>query len=881
MKRKPLHSSSSGWNLTRRGFLASTGTAPWWVRRAGLVTGGPGGNPSPEETSCRELLDFSPARWIWYPFGRFLHNSFVLLRREFELPAPPRAARGWILADSRYLLRVNGRRVQWGPAPCDPRWLEADPLDLAPYLVAGKNVLATECLYYGSGDGTSPMGKPGFICRLKIECTDGTTLLLVSDRSWQACLGTAWKLGQYKRDYLRSLQEEFDARRYPYGWDRPGYYTGSDWLPAMELDCPADRPAVCAANREYALDFRGDAESAGLYRREIPFMVETLVEARLRRVQRVRWRRPVEEFFAVRPPEAYTARSEPIDVAATDTAWEAELSLQEGLALTFELPEQMVGRPFVRLEAPEGTVMELLVADAHDPNGPPLLNLDLNAWTRFTCREGVNEFETFDYESARWMQLHLHGAAGRARVSTVGLRRRRYPWPQEPDVVCDDERVMRAIRAAVNTLANSAQESVVDCMGRERQQYSGDVGHQLHALHWACGETRLPARYVRTFNQGITLEGYFLDCWPAYDRLARIAQRHLQLTRWGPILDHGIGHVFDVYHTYRFGGRLEVLREVFPRLERFVRYLADLRRDDDLLPVEDLGVPSVWIDHTGYPRQRHKQCAFNLYAAAMFNEIFPALAEAAEREPLAEWSRLVAKELETATRRRFWDPRRSLFVNNLPWEEEEQGPRFCDRSLATAILYGSLPEEARSEAGKVLAEKPPELGLSYVPNTCWRYWALAELGRVDVILRELREIWAEMPSVVENNTISELWSPRRDSSDQWSHCGVVPLYLVYTSLVGVKVLESGCRRLELRPQPGDLERLEATVATALGPMPFRLTGPLGGRRLTVVPPEDCRLELVVDARESLPLEGAPDSRPGLRRYEVPPEGLRNFRLEYC
>ena len=36
-----------------------------------------------------------------------------------------------------------------------------------------------------------------------------------------------------------------------------------------------------------------------------------------------------------------------------------------------------------------------------------------------------------------------------------------------------------------------------------------------------------------------------------------------------------------------------------------------------LLPVENLGIPSVWIDHTAYQRQRHKQCVFNLYAAAM------------------------------------------------------------------------------------------------------------------------------------------------------------------------------------------------------------------------------------------------------------------------
>jgi len=67
------------------------------------------------------LPDLKPARWIWYPSGRCLANTFVLFRRVLDLPSAPLRATGWISADSRYLLEVNGQRVQWGPAPCDPR----------------------------------------------------------------------------------------------------------------------------------------------------------------------------------------------------------------------------------------------------------------------------------------------------------------------------------------------------------------------------------------------------------------------------------------------------------------------------------------------------------------------------------------------------------------------------------------------------------------------------------------------------------------------------------------------------------------------------------------------------------------------------------------
>ena len=108
----------------------------------------------------------------------------------------------------------------------------------------------------------------------------------------------------------------------------------------------------------------------------------------------------------------------------------------------------------------------------------------------------------------------------------------------------------------------------MDGVGRERQQYSGDVGHQLHAIHLTMGESRLPARFLSTWSQGMMVDGYFLDCRPGYDLLVRIVERELQSPGWGPILDHGVSFNFDCYHHYMYSGRLDDLREPYPRLLR-------------------------------------------------------------------------------------------------------------------------------------------------------------------------------------------------------------------------------------------------------------------------------------------------------------------------
>jgi len=156
---------------------------------------------------------------------------------------------------------------------------------------------------------------------------------------------------------------------------------------------------------------------------------------------------------------------------------DVELDGTRGAALTFEFQDQVVGWPAFDIEAPAGTIIELLVHEAHAPGGPPLLNTHFDSWTRFICRDGQNHFETFDYESLRWLQLHIHNAKGPVNVSNVHVRRRVFPWPNQPRVTTSEAPLQRLFDASLNTLNNCAQETLVDGMARERQQYSGDGGH--------------------------------------------------------------------------------------------------------------------------------------------------------------------------------------------------------------------------------------------------------------------------------------------------------------------------------------------------------------------------------------------------------------------
>ena len=479
-----------------------------------------------------------------------------------------------------------------------------------------------------------------------------------------------------------------------------------------------------------------------------------------------------------------------------------------------------------------------MTQELHDAeNGPEWLDTYIFCWSRFICREGENRFETFDFESLRWMQLHIRNASRPVVVSHVGARRRVFPWPQRAQILCDEPDLQRLFEASLNTLHNSCQETCVDGMGRERQQYSGDGGHQLQAVRYAFGETRLPARFLATFSQGMTLDGYFLDCWPGFDRLARLMQRQIGATQWGPLLDHGVGFNFDCWQHYWESGDVEALREPYPRLLRFARYLRELRRDDGLLPVENIGVPAVWIDHHAYRQQRHKQCAFNLYAAAMLGHALAPICRALGEEEEAQCWEALGAELLAATQEHFWDEEQQLFVANRRWRDQESETRLCDCSLATSLLFDQCPRGATQAAASVLAEAPPQMGLSYPANAGWRYRALARAGRADVVVKDLREIWAKMASVRHNNTLQETWRARPDSHDQWSHCPVAPLFVLFTDLLGVRPLAPGFARYEVQPQLADLGALDVTVHTPQGALRFQSQPEADGHRLRLTAPE--------------------------------------------
>ena len=134
----------------------------------------------PLPTQAKASAAFLPsAKWIWAATTR--NNQTVFFRRVFGLAAAPRRATLYITADDFFTLSVNGRAVDHSaPDPKDKNvWQHVHRINVAPFLVAGQNVLTVRALNAG--------GAAGLVARLEMS----GRAPLETDARWRVWTGAA------------------------------------------------------------------------------------------------------------------------------------------------------------------------------------------------------------------------------------------------------------------------------------------------------------------------------------------------------------------------------------------------------------------------------------------------------------------------------------------------------------------------------------------------------------------------------------------------------------------------------------------------------------------------------------------------------------------
>jgi hypothetical protein len=164
---------------------------------------------------------------IWAGTNDQREGVAVTFRKSFQLDESPARATIFVFADARYILWVNGRYVERGPARFQPNGPEYDTIEIAPFLHAGRNVLAL--LVVGNLSGGKVMRHlPGLGVILACDRRE----VLRTDNSWKCTRNNPYQ--EVQASWPNLMDQLVDARVGGGDWTSLDYDDGQ-WQPPVAI----------------------------------------------------------------------------------------------------------------------------------------------------------------------------------------------------------------------------------------------------------------------------------------------------------------------------------------------------------------------------------------------------------------------------------------------------------------------------------------------------------------------------------------------------------------------------------------------------------------------------------------------------------------------
>ena len=762
------------------------------------------------------------AKWIWYPEKVTFSNSFIQVRKTIKIKKDIKKAICSISADSRYKLFVNGKFISRGPAPYDPRYMYYDELNIEEYLYRGDNTIAI--LGYYIGFSTRDYVRPqdfsttaGIIFQSDLEYLDGTKEIIVSDRSWKVRKETAWKSGSgYGAFRVLPMNEIFDARKYEKGWELPDY-DDSQWKNTKELKAPAGKPTICsiydAVNYKDPVVIKQYEEMTRQTRLD-PRDIELLVEER-RLPEKVElegtltWNLDPDQYFDTLEEDSYAIEDKrhikkayiggiPVDISGKNRS----------SFIIFDFGVEVYGRVFFDIDAPGGTMVEVLVAEILK-SGFISPEDNFNTWFRYICREGRQSFEFFEPIAFRYILLMIRNNNKRATLIDVGVNAQNYPFEDRGSFQCSDDDINSLWQIGKRTQKLCSQDTIFDNPFRERTQYCGDPELNMLGIYYQFGEYKLARKSLIQLSQSMSPEGSLLSCWPSGDRISRIKEAYLNYVFYKPeIIEASMYWVLSLWGYYLHSGDIDTLAMLFPRALKLKNRYDWMIGSGKHIFYKDTWFSHFYGDHIGFKNNQQKAMGGNFLFKTMLDRL-SLMAKELGKEELAAALSLQANEVKEVLVEKYWSAERKGFY----LEKKDPGSDFPVFPNVYALYSGCVPEGWEEKISQQIKKRitpfyPTPLMYGIV------YLAISPYDD-DFIALDLKNKWAKMPSIRETGTFSELWISDLDWAVRCQNVAC-PNYILPGEILGVKPVERGFRRFEVCPRPGFLKWAKGSVPSPLG-----------------------------------------------------------------
>ncbi len=671
-----------------------------------------------ENSDARKLL--TAAKWIWPKHRLYdLHNSYAHFRKDFELTGKPDRAMFYITADESYRLWMNGKYITRGPARGYQSHWPYDQVDVAAFLIPGRNFIAVEV--YNPGVSTykylSQMSA-GFIC-----AGDFGEVVILSDATWISRYDKAHKRDTALYSMQLNFQEHIDAREDDRSWicspDPP-----QDWLTPEE-------------------SFFGSMPWHNLEERSIPQLRE-LSRTPVKVVSRAsgnvaadyrQWRNIAKGLHEVfENLQWIPVNDDRLDQVNLEVALPAA-GKGRFSAVVLDMGETVVGPSILKVKGGNaGTLLDLFFCEDLNQDRSPVIPFpalcETSMANRLILREGKTFFDFYQILGFRYITLVAEESFEPFEINLQVIDTG-YPYALGGQFECSEEAFNKIWSICRRTEQVCSQDAYIDTPWREQAQWWGDARIQFWNTMAMDGDTRLLKRGIRS------LAGQKVPNGLTYGHAPTMAH--------GCILpDFSLVWVITIFDYYYQTKDLTLFEEQLPRIREVLSYFRnEAPRHKDLLASDSrywLFLDWSTIDKSGAPTLYNM---WYILALRTFAQLLDLSGYSQEAQDAAEEALEIQKRLEQIA----FNPEKGLFNDGLDTTGQPLS-KYSVQSQVFAILLGLKPEyHSTMMEQRVLPFLHGEQLDEAIPSAYWTSYVLTitrQKGYFKEALDYIRRMWTPM-----------------------------------------------------------------------------------------------------------------------------------------
>ena len=719
------------------------------------------------------------AKWITHPAASTLDYGVFLFRRSFDLEDKPDKYIIYVSGDNRYRLYVNGQKVSDGPARGNLLHWRYETIDIAPYLLKGKNIVAAEVVNFGEyRHAEQHSSQTAFILQ-----SDSTNKKIINtgDSKWKVTKNLAYDFIPITSDSVRGYYaagptDEFDASLHPWGWKEINFDDGG-WFK------PKTARTEAAVGRNFLF-----GASWFLVPRNIPMMEEK--EVRLKKVIRIEGVKPNDGFL--RNEKALTIPPNTKASILIDQTWltlgypNLITSGGKGSEIKITYAESLFGTVDPEnLHTDDHFNARLVKGNRNETEGKHIFG-----YYDLIYPDGGNKrhFITLWYRTYRFIQFDIETADEALSIDDFYGIFWAYPFEENASFESDDPILSKIWEAAWRTQRLNSTETYADCPYYEQLQYIGDTRIQALITYYVSGDDRLARNAIEQFDHSRIPEGLTLSRYPSYV--------------YQVIPTYSLIWIAMIYDYYVYRNDMDFVGKFQPGMISVLEWFEKRIGDNGLLgnlewwnftdwaPEYNNGVPpGAEYGHSASISLQY------VYALKFASELFNSLGN----KGLAVKYDQMASDMIQAVYTHCYDESRGMFA------ETPEKKIFSQHTNIFAILTDALEKnEQKDLMRKVLEQK--DLIQATVYFRFYLFRALQKSGMGDEYLNHI-EPWNIMLDLG-LTTFAEREFDMRSDCHAWS---ASPCFDLLHTVTGIYPAEPGFKSVVIAPNPGKLKFIKATM----------------------------------------------------------------------